>query len=233
MTEVAVVEPSAEQLRTEVDAMLGLVDADDINLASALSKLVQKASIDDRPAILRYLFEHPDLSEREDTASKEIKLDHTITEDELRRLQKMYGNVVDSFLELILEGKPEVDEFYQQLGEVFANPVLRDDKVQAFALYWLLWDKRLPYFVLEDGLRMSKEDWVNLGKQLARETAKIRFILASELQFRSETADLILKVVDEHDGLERVRLMSFLIWEVADRERRLEAVRRQLRLRNG
>jgi len=81
------------------------------------------------------------------------------------------------------------------------NPVFQTDYERAFALYWILIDKRTPYFRLSEGLKMTQEDWDAIGKTLVTEQARVRFILSSIERFdqRSEEADLLLtRIVHQH-----------------------------------
>ena len=200
-------------LKREIDAALGLIQADPINLAAALVAIVERAQPQDRSAVLQHLFENPLHFDRDNQASREIKLSPSISNIELDALRRKYASVVDSMLDLTLYGKPTVSDFYAAIASLFENPIFQGPNTRAFLLHWLLIDKRLPYFQLVEGLRMSNDDFKNLGSELARQRAYLRFILASEVEQRSEQADLVLRVLDEYQGPERVRLMAFVLWE--------------------
>lgn len=206
---------TATQLRTEVDTILALADADRINTAYALLKVIEKATPADQPDLLQHLAEHYDAAD----SSKEIKIESFISENDRDLLKKRYGKLVDQMLQMILDDKPDVALFYKQLCELLHNQLLRDERARAFALYWLLIDKRMPYFQLTQGLRMSSEDFTALGKKLRVEMSRIRFILASSFEQRSEEADLLLKELDAHTGSERVRLMGYILWQLRDKDK--------------
>lgn len=123
-------------------------------------------------------------------------------------------------LELLLKANPEEPDFYRDLYELTRNPIFSTFEAKSFALHWILIDKRIPYFKLPQGLRMTNDDWDRLREKLHLECALIRFILNAELQQNSERADLLLQVLDRHEGLERIRLLGIVIWELEGEERR-------------
>jgi hypothetical protein len=207
------------ELQSQVDNTLGLTAGDSANLAYALFRLLDAADEEDRPVLLRYITERWDLR----SSSGEVRLPQLINSNELDDLKQSYGPIVDSSLKMMAAANPPADEFYDQLYELIHNPIFKDEKTQAFALYWLLIDNRIPYFQLEQGLRLSDDDWRRLSEKVQPEKAKLNFILAIDFEQRSEEADLILRELDRLQGPERVRLMGFLMWVLRDMDRQLRS----------
>jgi len=210
-----------DQLCSEIDTTLALADADKVNISYALLKIVEKAPPDDQPRLLQHIAENFN----DATSSKEIKIDAFISENEKEQLKERYGGLVDKMLEIILADRPTPADFYQELHKLLNNPLFREEKTRAFSLYWLLIDKRIPYFQLPQGIRMSDDDWGALSKKLRLPRARIRFILASKFQQRSEEADLLLRELDAYTGPEKVRLMGYVLWRLRDMEKQAELVR--------
>ena len=217
--------PSLESLQDEIDTARGTIDADDVNSAYLYLKIIDRAHPNEKPLLLQYLVEHAKYG----ASSKEIKVDPVIQRNDLDQLRKRYASLVDDLLEIILTDNPPAPEFYARLCALLDNPALADDRARAFALHWILVDKRVPYFQLDEGLRVSNEDWRALSVKLQTERAKLRFILASDFEQKSEEADLVLRVLDDFGGLEKVRLMGSLIWELREEVRTVKAMIEMLR----
>lgn len=214
-------ENASNQLQTEIDTTLALTSGTPINICYALLRIIENGAQQDQPGLLQHASEHFDEIE----TSKEIKIDSFITENEKDHLKSRYGDLVNEMLAFVLkENQPEKD-FYVSLWQVLHNPVFHDEKARAFALYYVLIDRRIPYFRLDQGLKMSDEDWEAVARRLRRKRAKIRFILATSFSQRSEEADLLLKELDAVTGPERVSLMGFLLWELRGKENVKERLR--------
>ncbi len=216
--------PTQESVQREIDAAYGQLDTDLPNLAYVVYSLITSAPAQTRGALFQYAVEHDARASMFDQgktnfSTKSLKLDPILTENDVAGLKERLGQLIDTFLDVIIREQHDTHTFYQQLALMLDNPILRSDKDRGFAFYWCYIDKRLPYFQLDEGLSLSNDDWRDLGIALRPEKAKIRYILATEWISRSSQADHILRVLDERSDVERVRLMAFLIWELESRTR--------------
>lgn len=217
-----------DRTRREIDTAFGVLDAEPINLVATFVRMLRDCDPALRPDLVRYIMEH---DARQDEAegglgrsAKEIKLDAIISDNELENLKRRLSRVVDGMFEVILDDKPEVMEVYARIWDLIENPMFRTEEEQAFAFYWVYIDRRMPYFEVGEGMRMSNADWAELGNKLRQERARIRFILATQFSSRSEEADLILRELDQHEDPERVRLMALVLWELREREREIRRI---------
>lgn len=219
--------PALSQLQAEIDTTISLGRGTEINTCFTLYKIIERANPADKGALIQHAAEGFDSAE----SSEEIEIDSFINATEEKQLQEKYGDLVDEMLKLLLDENPPEDQFYQALGDLLLNPILRDEKSRAFALYYFLIDKRLPYFHLESGLRMSDEDWRITNQRLSKQKTKIRFILATDFSQRSEKADLLLKeldAVERHE--ERVTLLGYIVHESGDGVGRMALLQRLARI---
>ena len=215
-----------EELSREVDTTLALGDGKKINICYALFKIIEKVKPDQQPALLRHVAESFDESE----SSHELKIGDFISDNEKDQLKKKYGDLVDEMLDMLLNENPQEDHFYKSLWEMLHNPIFGDEKSRIFALYYVLIDRRIPYFHLEAGFKMSNEDWRSTSLRLRRERAKIRFILASHFSQRSEEGDLILKELDRAQTYEdKISLIGYMLFELRTREKLTSVLDQALR----
>jgi len=207
-----------DQLFREVDTTLALTHGEKVNICYALFKIIESGPRQEQHLILRHLAENWDFAR----SSDEIKIDAYINQNEKDLLRDKYGEVINKLFELILKENLPEDQFYASLWRVLHNPILPDDKAQAFALYWVMIDRRIPYFQLETGLRMANEDFKAAFTRIMQKAAKIRFILGSQFDQKSEEADLVLKTIDAAaPHPDRVALMAYILEDFRRREARL------------
>ena len=83
-------------------------------------------------------------------------------------------------------------------------------------------DPRVPYFKLDEGLRMASDDWSALVRELSEERLRVRFILYAPYQQRNERADLLLKELDKlaDKPAHRVILLASILWYLEEDARR-------------
>ena len=216
--------PQSDDFVKQIDTTLALAKGEKVNICYALLKIIESAPEQDQPALLRHTTE----SYESAGSSQEISIDDYITKNEESAIRKKYGGLINNMLEVLIEENREESEFYAHLWSLINNPILRDDKDRAFALYWLLIDKRLPYFRLEEGFKMSNEDYRSSMLRLRRDRARIRFIMSREFDQKTERADLILKQIDEASGSDRVILMSEVIKQTKSSSEGIEAMLRDM-----
>ena len=164
-----------------------------------------------QPTMLRTLCERSELwdsSGLETPPSGAGFTDQEIAED----LAPKYGQVMDALLGASIAANLTEDDFYKMLWEHLHNPFFSDDRIQGFCLFWALLDDRIPYFRLEQGLRMGEDEYRNRHLQLYTSYAKTRFILRSPFEMVTEQAALILDLIqDIEDRSDQVIVLADLI----------------------
>jgi hypothetical protein len=211
--------PTADELRREIDAAIHLTDTSQVNVAYLALLIIDRADDATKPILLKHLaFEWDDVE-----STRELTVDTVISAEQLDRLRDEYGGLVDQLLRRLLGRRPSEEDFYIGIWRILSNPELEETQARAFALYWILIDKLVPYFQIEEGLRMSGDDWRSLITQTRAERARIRFILYSNYDQANQRADLLLRELDANSGEpgKRVILMSSILWSLEDDRRRV------------
>lgn len=113
--------------------------------------------------------------------------------DEGQRSQ--LGSVADSMLEAILTQRPSEEAFYSKLWELVVNPFFSTDERQAFALYHMLIDKRVPYFEIGEGITMSNPEYRERRRALSESLARIRYVLNAPMDQKTQKGSLLLEVI--------------------------------------
>jgi hypothetical protein len=221
--QVADAETSRVTNEQNISRLLSFGNGTKINLAYTFYEIIKKAPEEDRIWLVQFLAESWDYAE----SSKEVNIDSVISEEEKEQLTNKYGKIVNAMFTALIAENKEQNIFYKDLWELINNPFFADDKAKAFALYYILIDRKIPYFQTVSGLKMSNEDFKLILQKLRNSRAKIRFIMSKDYDQRTEQADLIMKTIREHTDSEQAVLMSVIITEFNLKMERLASYYKQ------
>lgn len=140
-----------------------------------------------------------------------------------------YGKYIDAAFELCL--KEALDEkhsesvFYHNVWQnVIQNCKWTSETEKIFAGYFLLIDKRIPYYRISIGGDMDDAHFENVVKACKNQIAQIKFILSMDFEQRSQEAYSILQLLEQEEVQEnKLILLVCLIKEL--RDQRSEVIR--------
>lgn len=150
-------------------------------------------------------------------SDKSLILDEIISKQEQDELKDEYGKYVDGILEASLKKaynkSYSLEEFYTLLwGHFVKTEMLETTKEMSFALYYVVIDKKIPYFEIKKGLLMSNEIYDKLITKNKDVIAKIKFVLANSFKQKTEEASIILDEIIELESYEeQVVVLSSMI----------------------
>ena len=111
------------------------------------------------------------------------------------RLEEQYGDVVNSIIKTFIQQNSEENDFYHSVWLMINESLLFDTEAKrAFAFYYTLIDKRIPYFKIDETLlySMSNERFSELRQKTAHDRQRIRFIIRSAISQKTERAAILL-----------------------------------------
>lgn len=111
------------------------------------------------------------------------------------RLEEQYGDIVNSIIKTYSQQNNDEQVFYQAVWTLISESILFDTNAKkVFALYYVLIDKRIPYFKIDDSIlySMSNDRFTELLQQSAREGQRIRYILKSDFSQKTQKASVLL-----------------------------------------
>lgn len=112
-----------------------------------------------------------------------------------QRLEEQYGDIVNSLIKTYCQQNEEEHVFYCSLWSLINESLIFDTEAKkVLALYFILIDKRIPYFKIDESLlySMSNNRFGELLQKTALEGQKIRFILKADISQKSERAAVLL-----------------------------------------
>lgn len=165
---------------------------------------------------------------------KTYVIPNSIPEKEFLGLRNSYGSYVDELLSATLKKGYQMgldeDDFYRLLwNNIVSSNIFVSDTEQAFALYYMVIDRRLPYFYLDHGVTMENEEFKKYMKQNEYAIRRIRFILYNEFSQKTEESSLLIKELNQLDGSEdQIVVMAALLDTLRDDIKRLKKRIRQI-----
>ena len=160
-------------------------------------------------------------------SNETVILKNVISKTELDILTDQYGEYINEILNSLLKKAYNEEyssrQFYHNLWAAFINGgIITSEKEFAFAIYYIIIDRKIPYFVLEQGLHMSNQVFENYMLENRDIIAKIRFILNHSFTQKTEEASLLVKELTKLETFEdQVIAMVAILSTLRDEHKRL------------
>lgn len=161
-------------------------------------------------------------------SNETVILEKAIEKKELDILTDQYGEYVDEVLNSLLKKAYSETyssrQFYHNLWAAFINGgIITSSKEFAFAIYYVIIDRKIPYFVLEQGLQMDNKMFENYMIENREVIAKLRFILNRSFTQKTEEASLLVRELTQLNTFEeQVIAMVAILSTLRDEQKRLK-----------
>lgn len=164
---------------------------EDFDKCDILFKMISAVEVEQQSELFQFVCEiYGTISSNE---KEQIPVSDYSTQKD--RLSEQYGDIVNSLIKAYGQQNESEQVFYKRLWSIINESMLFDAEAKKiFALYFILIDKRIPYFKIDESLlySMSNDRFKELLKITAKEGQRIRFILKSEFSQKSERAAVLL-----------------------------------------
>lgn len=177
-------------LCAEMIEFLSSVDGSQFNICAQLYEIILKGDAKDRAklfneAVLRYEY----IESNESISAPISKF-----ESQKATLKDLYGKLVNTLIDLFVQRKESSSVFYENMWNTIQNDTFFPEQgAKVFAFYYILIDRRIPYFELADGYKMDNDTFKRLYRDYAEQVCKIRYILSTDMKQKTERASLVLK----------------------------------------
>ena len=137
------------------------------------------------------------LLEKPDNPS--IKIEEYYTKEEIDKYEAMYGDIVNGIINSTIKrcdhGVVSPKDFYKKLWESYSTnmPSLKE---LAFAFYYTVIDKKIPYIYIGIPLSMEQDKFKEIVKKNQDYLRKIEYIFNSSYNQKTEIASLILQCIN-------------------------------------
>ncbi len=141
----------------------------------------------------------------EKSENPQIKIEEYFTKEEIDEYESMYGDIVNGLIRSTIKrcdyGIIRPEDFYKNLWEGYAVNML-SLKELAFAFYYTIIDKKIPYIYIGKPLSMEQAKFKEIIKENRDHLKKIEYIFNSSYQQKTEIASLILQCIGNVDDYE-------------------------------
>lgn len=179
-----------DELLKKMNAFLSSADGSTFNICAQLYEIIKYGDVKIQPR----LFEQAIILYEDVESDESINVPVSPFEIQKTALKEQYGNLVNSFIAFFVQQKYSCEDFYNYMWNTLQDNVFFPDKAaKVFAFYYVLIDRRVPYFELSQGYLMTNESFKLLYRKSANELHKVRYILSTEMKQKTERASLVLK----------------------------------------
>ena len=196
--------------------ILNILETSSGNRADIAYAIYEQIIVDDDKKIESFIFF---LENSEDIESSDEKhIQRIFSEEEKYQYIRDYGKIIDGTLEALLKKNYSKEKFYIELWKFIEdNPLLDNKKLKAFALYYIWIDIRIPYYELEEGVKMSNEVYSNIRQKMMNEIKKARFIINCPTEQKTERASRLIKMLEEMAGEKEKAVFMAQILKLSDK----------------
>lgn len=203
------------EVKENIDRILKKGSGTLINRCFAIYNIIEESGGEFGES-LKYVFENHGFIESDKTDQPLFE----ISKNEQEELENSYGDIVNGIIKAFIKRKYESEiEFYEELWKTITSALFNDAKAKAFALYYALIDKRLPYYVVGDGLKMKNSEFIERQHNLVEQIRKLKFILFNDDLFEQKTqkATLLLDIINSAEDInDRVVLFTYVISDIEE-----------------
>lgn len=186
------------------------VKGEEYNIAAAIYRMILQDG--NQYKAFQYFLENAD----DIDSSESQEADEYFRVAEINQLEKKYGKLVEGIIDKLISKHLEEDEFYKELWNkiVKTDSEFEKEEEKIFALYKIWEDNRIPYFKLDDGLKMQNEKFKEIISEKNLEIKKAAFILNSEYDQRTEKSSLLLELIKSCENEQEMAVLLAVILDI-------------------
>lgn len=134
-------------------------------------------------------------------SNKSISVKVYYSEDDYRDCFDDIRPVIDRLLSNLVEKNYPSETFYSNLWDSINNDFLFDSDLEKIcAVLFVLLSSKIPYFQMEEALRMSDEEYWKISQEVDEQYKKAVFALNRGYDQRTEVASQIVRFFKEIEG---------------------------------
>lgn len=137
--------------------------------------------------------------------------------EQVEILTRKCEHLTEGILDKIISKNLEPEDFYSELWKkgIEENAILETEEEKIYVLYRIWIDGRIPYFKLEEGIRMDGARFAEIVKAKEDDLKKMIFIYNSYFSQRTERSSQFIKILDscrteEEKAVIMAQILSFM-----------------------
>lgn len=180
-----------KECKTYIDKVLRGGKGESFDICDYLYQGLNALSPADQPVAFQYICEQFGTVESSDS----FGISPSKYRNKENLLRNQLGHLVNSLIELYIKRNVEENEFYISLwNNIMTSGLFLQEEEKIFALYYVIIDKRIPYFHLDPAslYSLSNERFQQITNENITSIQKIRFILKASFSQKTERASVLL-----------------------------------------
>lgn len=177
--------------KTYIDKVLREGKGEPFDICDYLYQGLQELTLSDQPVAFQYICEQFGTIESSDS----FGISPSQYRNKENLLRNQLSNLIDSLIELYIKRNVEETAFYTSLWKnIMTSGLFSQEEEKIFALYYIIMDKRIPYFHLDPAslYSLSNERFQQIRSENMTSIQKIGFILKAHFSQKTERASVLL-----------------------------------------
>lgn len=145
-----------------------------------------------------------------------IPADTQLSREDIARCRVKYNRSVIGLIDLYANEGYSAQQYYRTLWNQFNNLLSSCTEIEkGICLYFILCDKRTPYYDISKGLYMTQQEYQSVVKSIMPSIQKMQYVLASRCCCPTEPSSRLLFILQElKDDKEKAVFLSELMDEM-------------------
>lgn len=146
-------------------------------------------------------------------SDESVEIDELFNEDDYRKTCSSVSPVIKKIVDNLADECLDETAFYTAILEKISDDVLFSNELEKIcAIVMLLFNPKIPYFKLEQTLKMDNEKFQEISKSIQRDITKAFFVIQFGYSQKTEIASQLYSIVNKHnDETERIVLIANII----------------------
>lgn len=146
-------------------------------------------------------------------SSDENEVKAHFTASQIQILKDEFDDLLDGILNKLLSKHFDKSTFYSELWKNIESDILfEEEDKKIYALYRIWCDGRIPYFQIDEGIKMSDDEFQVTLKETEELLREITFIMSCKFKQKTERSSILLRVLNScKDDKEKAVVLAYII----------------------
>lgn len=141
-----------------------------------------------------------------------LELEKVLPEDEYQQITTAIAPITQKILDNLVIKNLNEHDFYEALFEKITDSIIFSKNETVCTTIILLVDGRIPYFELDEAVKMDEEEFQSISKSIEEQIKKAYFIIEYGYEQKTEIASQLHKLIEKQtDEKNKIVLLSNII----------------------
>lgn len=153
-----------------------------------------------------------------------------ISKSEIDSLEEQYGQTVNNllvtYIKQCIDSEKDEKYFYSTIwNDVICSSIFNNEIAKIFATYYILIDKRIPFFKISKGFSMDNDTYASHIDSIKNSIERIEFILSYDFEQKTqEASNLLDEILSQKSYEDQVVATSVIINNLRSKIKKLQQI---------